>query len=29
MNQLDKFDFIDGYYFGWFYYAGVYPPPGS
>jgi hypothetical protein len=29
MSQLSKFKFSGGYYFGWFYYAGVYLPPGS
>jgi len=29
MDQRGKLDFIGGYYFGWFYYAGVCPPPGS
>jgi hypothetical protein len=29
MNQRGKLEFFGGYYFGWFYYAGVCPPPGS
>jgi|GEM_PF-3318901 len=29
MERRLNIEFSGGYYFGWFYYAGVYPPPVS
>jgi hypothetical protein len=29
MDQLEKIEFGCGYYFYWYYFAGVCPPPGS